>query len=94
MSVAERIDLDHFELPADAAELLRHVRPADRQWFIEAIADALSVAARTKSFAQLQDVLAAWTATVRRQRQPGSEAMIVAMSRREHGEPVDLKRPR
>ena len=31
MSVAARVDGDHFELPADAVELLRQVRPADRQ---------------------------------------------------------------
>jgi hypothetical protein len=31
MSVAARVDGDHFELLADAAELLRQVRPADQQ---------------------------------------------------------------
>jgi hypothetical protein len=31
MSVPARVDGDHFELPADAVELLRQVRPADRQ---------------------------------------------------------------
>jgi hypothetical protein len=31
MSVAARVDGDHFKLLADAAELLRQVRPADRQ---------------------------------------------------------------
>jgi hypothetical protein len=31
MSVAARVDRDHFELPADAVELLPQVRPADRQ---------------------------------------------------------------
>ena len=41
MSVAARVDGDHFELPADAVELLRQVRPADRQGFIEKITQAL-----------------------------------------------------
>jgi hypothetical protein len=34
--------------------------------------------------------LEAWTATVRLQRQPGYEAMIERMQRRERGVPVDL----
>ena len=50
MSVAARVDGDHFELPADAVELLRQVRPADRQWFIEEVTGALAVAAKTKNF--------------------------------------------
>ena len=97
MSVAARVDGDHFELPADAVELLRQVRPADRQGFIEEVTQALAVAAKTKDFRPLQDVLEAWTATVRLQRQPGYEAMIERMQRRERGRPVDLdelRRPR
>jgi hypothetical protein len=97
MSVAARVDGDHFELPSDAAELLRHVRPADRQGFIEEVTQALAVAAKTKDFRPLQDVLEAWTATVRLQRQPGFEATIERMQRRERGVPVDLdelRRPR
>ena len=91
------VDGDHFELPADAVELLRQVRPADRQGFIEEITQALAAAAKTKDFRPLQDVLEAWTATVRLQRQPGYEAMIERMQRRERGLPVDLdelRRPR
>lgn len=57
MSVAERVDGDHFELLAEAAELLLQIRPDDRQWFIEEITEALRVAAETKNFAQLQRVL-------------------------------------
>jgi hypothetical protein len=97
MSVAARVDGDHFELPADAIELLPQVRPADQQWFIEEVTQALAVAAETKDFGPLQDVLQAWTATVRLQRQPGYEAMIERMQRRERGVPVDLdqlRRPR
>jgi hypothetical protein len=97
MSMAARIDGDHFELPADAVELLRHVRPADRQGLIEELTQALAVAAKTKDFRPLQDVLEAWTVTVRLQRQPGYEAMIERMQRRERGLPVDLdelRRPR
>ena len=97
MSVAARVDGDHFELPADAVELLAQVRPADRQGFIEEITQALAAAAKTKDFRPLQDVLKAWTATVRLQRQPGYEAMIERMQRRERGRPVDLdelRRPR
>jgi hypothetical protein len=97
MSVAARVDGDHFELPADAVELLRQVRPADRQGCIEEITQALAVAAETKDFRPLQDVLEAWTATGRLQRQPGYEAMIERMQRRERGRPVDLdelRRPR
>ena len=60
MSMAQRVDGDHFELPADAVELLRQVRPGDRQRFIEEVTEALAVAADTKDFAQLQRVLAAW----------------------------------
>jgi len=45
MSVAARVDGDHFELPADAAELLHQVRPTDQQWFIEEVTQALAVAA-------------------------------------------------
>jgi hypothetical protein len=51
--VAQRVDGDHFELPADAVELLRQVRPDDRQRFIEEVTEALAVAADTKDFAQL-----------------------------------------
>jgi hypothetical protein len=97
MSVAARVDGDHFELPADAVELLRQVRPADQQWFIEEVTQALAVAADTKDFRPLQDVLEAWTATVRLQQQPGHEAMLKRMQRRERGEPVEpdgLRRPR
>src|SRR5215211_18201 len=97
MSVAARVDGDHFELPDDAVELLRQVRPADRQGFIEEITQALAVAAKTKDFRPLQDVLQAWMVTVRLQQQPGYEAMIQRMQRRERGLPVDLdelRRPR
>jgi hypothetical protein len=76
--VAARVDGDHFELPADAVELLRQVRPADRQWFLEKVTQALAVAAKTKNFRPLQDVLEAWTVTVRPQQQPGYAAMIHA----------------
>jgi hypothetical protein len=64
-SLAARVDEDHFELPADAVELLRQVRPADRQGFIEEITQAVAAAAKTKDFRPLQDVLQAWTATLR-----------------------------
>jgi Family of unknown function (DUF6247) len=97
MSVAGRVDGDRFELPPGAVELLRHVRPADRQRFIEAVTQALAVAAETKDFRPLQDVLEAWTVTVRLQQQPGYEAMIERMQRRERGVPADLdelRRPR
>ena len=97
MSVAARVDGDHFELPDDAVELLRQVRPADRQGFIEEITQALAVAAKTKDFRPLQDVLQAWMVTVRLQQQPGYEAMIQRMERHERGVPVDLddlRRPR
>lgn len=90
MSMAQRVDGDHFELPADAVELLRQVRPGDRQRFIEEVTDALAVAADTKDFAQLQRVLAAWAATIRLQRRPGYEATISRMQRQERGVPVDL----
>jgi sulfite reductase beta subunit-like hemoprotein len=88
--VAARVDGDHFELPADAAELLRQVHPADQQWFIGEVTQALAVAAETKDFRRLQEVLEAWTATVRLQLQPGYEAMIQRMQRRERGQPVEL----
>jgi hypothetical protein len=55
------------------------------------------VAAETKNFGPLQDVLEAWPAAIRLQRQPGYEAMIERMQRREPGVPVDLdelRRPR
>src|SRR5215217_1056916 len=97
MSVAARVDGDHFELPPDAVELLRHVRPADQQRLIEEVTQVLAVAAETKDFGPLQDVLEDWTVTVRLQRQPGYEAMIERMQRREHGLPVELdelRRPR
>ena len=90
VSVAQRVDGVHFELPADAVELLRQVRPGDRQRFIEEVTEALAVAADTKDFAQLQRVLAAWAATIRLQRRPGYEATIRRMQRRERGVPVDL----
>ena len=48
MSVAARVDGDHFELPIDAVELLRHMRPDDQQWFIEEVTQALAVAADTQ----------------------------------------------
>ena len=53
-------------------------------------ASVLAAAAETKDFRPLQDALEAWTATVRLQRQPGYEAMIQRMQRRERGVPVDL----
>ena len=56
MSVAARVDGDHFELPIDAVELLRHMRPADQQWFIEEVTQALAVAADTQGL---------WTAAAR-----------------------------
>jgi hypothetical protein len=95
--VVARVDGDHFELPADAVELLRQVRPADRQWFIEEVTGALAIAAKTKDFWPLQEMLEAWTVTVRLQQQLGSAAMIQRMQRRERGVPVDLdqlRRPR
>ena len=97
MSLAARVDGDHFELPADAVQLLRQVRPSDRQGFIEEVTGALAVAGKTKDFRSLQDVLEAWTVTVRLQQQLGSAAMIQRMQRRERGLPVDLdelRRPR
>jgi hypothetical protein len=97
MSVAARVDGDHFELPSDAVELLRQVRPADQQHFIEEVTQALGAASETKDFRLLQEVLQAWTATIRLQRQPGYEAMIQRMQRRERGQPVELdelRRPR
>jgi Family of unknown function (DUF6247) len=97
MSVAARVDGDHFELPSDAVELLRQVRPADQQRFIEEVTQALEAASETKDFRLLQEVLQAWTATIRLQRQPGYEAMIQRMQRRERGQPVELdelRRPR
>jgi hypothetical protein len=91
MGVAAGVDGDHFELPADAVEVLRQVRPADRQWFIEEVTGALAVAAKTKNFWPLQDVLEAWTVTIRLQQQLlGSAAMIDRMQRRERGLPVEL----
>jgi hypothetical protein len=90
VSMAQRVDGDHFELPADAVELLRQVRPGDRQRFIEEVTEALAVAADTKDFAQLQRVLAAWAATIRLQRRPGYEPTIRRMQRRERGVPVDI----
>jgi Family of unknown function (DUF6247) len=90
MSVAARIDGDHFELPSDAVELLRQVRPGDQQRFIEEVIQALGAASETKDFRLLQEVLQAWTATIRLQRQPGYEAMIQRMQRRQRGMPVDL----
>jgi hypothetical protein len=98
MSVTGRVDGDHFELPADAVELLRQVRPADRQWFMEEVTGALAVAARTKNVWPLRDVLEAWMVTVRlQQQQAGYEAMIGRMQRREGGLPAELdqlRRPR
>jgi Family of unknown function (DUF6247) len=97
MSVAARVDGDHFELPSDTVELLHQVRPADQQRFIEEVTKALAAASETKDFRLLQEVLEAWTATVRLQRQPGYEAMIQRMQHRERGVPVDLdelRRPR
>jgi hypothetical protein len=97
MSVAARVNGDHFELPSDAVELLRQVRPADQQRFIEEVTQALGAASETKDFRLLQEVLQAWTATIRLQQQPGYEAMIQRMQRRQRGQPVDLdelRRPR
>ena len=94
MSVAARVDGDHVELSSDALELLAQVRPADQQGFIEEVTQALAVAADTKDFRQLQEVLEAWTATVRLQRQPGYEAVIQRMQRRRPVELDELHRPR
>jgi hypothetical protein len=76
----------------------RAAAPGASRRFIEEITEALAVAAETKDFRPpLQDVLQAWTVTVRLQQQPGYEAMIQWMRRRERGQPVDLdelRRPR
>src|SRR6266511_2129658 len=45
VSMTERVDGDHFELPTDAVELLRQVRPGDRQRFIDEVTAALAGAA-------------------------------------------------
>ena len=66
------------------------MRPANQQQFIEEVTHALAAAAETKDFRLLQEVLEAWTATIRLQRQPGYEAMIERMQHRERGVPVDL----
>jgi hypothetical protein len=50
---------DHFELPSGAVELLRRVRPADQQRFIEEVTEALAAASETKDFRLLQEVLQA-----------------------------------
>ncbi len=57
------------------------MRPTDQHWFIEEVAQALAVAAETKDFGPLQDVLQAWTVTVRLQRYQGYEVMIERMQR-------------
>jgi hypothetical protein len=62
MSVAARVDRDHFELPSDALERLPQMRPADQQWFIEEVTQALAVAVDTMDFRLLQEVLEACTA--------------------------------
>jgi hypothetical protein len=49
MSVAARVDGDHLELPADAVDLLRQVRPADQQWFIEEVTQALAAPPRPRT---------------------------------------------
>jgi hypothetical protein len=49
MSVAARVDGDHFELPSDAVELLRQVRPADQQQFIEEVTQALALPPRPRT---------------------------------------------
>ncbi len=57
----------------------------------------MAVAAETKDFGPLQDVLQAWTVPVRLQRHAGYEVMIERTQRRERGVPVDsdkLRRPR
>jgi hypothetical protein len=69
---------------------VRSARRADQQWFIEELTQALAVAADTKDVGPLQEVLEAWTATVRLQQHPGHEAMIKRMQRRERGQPVEL----
>jgi Family of unknown function (DUF6247) len=53
-------------------ERLPQMRPADQQWFIEEVTQALAVAVDTKDFRLLQEVLEAWTATMRLQRNPAN----------------------
>lgn len=84
--MAARVGGDHCELPTDAVELPRQARPADRQGFIE-VTGVLAVAAKTSNFRSLQDVLEGWTVAARLQRQPGAEAIIGRMQRRERGVP-------
>jgi hypothetical protein len=67
--VAARVDRDHFELPSDALERPAQMCPADQQWRIEEVTQALAVAVDTKDFRLLPEVLEAWTATMRLQRQ-------------------------
>jgi hypothetical protein len=57
--LAERVDRDHLELPSDALERLPQVCPADQQWFIEEVTQALAVAVDTKDFRLLQEVFEA-----------------------------------
>jgi hypothetical protein len=46
--MAQRIDGDHFDLPNDAVELLRQVRPDDRQRFIDEVTEAAPVLEQAK----------------------------------------------
>jgi hypothetical protein len=66
------------------------VCPADQQLFIEEVTQALAVAAETKDFRPLQDVLEALDRDGPPPAASGCEAMIERMQRRERGLPVDL----
>jgi hypothetical protein len=60
------------------------VRPTVQRWFIEEVTQALAAPPR-QGLSTTAGRLEAWTATVGVQRQPGYEAMIERMQRRERG---------
>ena len=72
MSVAARVDGDRFELPSDALERLPQVRPADQQWFIEEVTQALAVAVDTKDFRLCRRYSKPGTATMRSNGNPAT----------------------
>lgn len=97
MSVAQRVDGDHFELPADAVELLRQVNPDDRQRFIEEVTEALGRGGRYQGLRPAPAGARGMGGDDPLQRRPGYEATIRRMQRRKRGVPVDLdelRRPR
>jgi hypothetical protein len=97
MSVAARVDGDHFELPPTPSSCCVTCGPPTSSGSSKRSPKPWRSPPRPRTSDRCRTNSKPGTVTVRLQRQPGYEAMIQRMQRRERGVPVDLdklRRPR